>query len=86
MIDPNIGDQLELFPEYLEEVEQEIAREKERKAQEARERAKQRARERREYIKRIQEQRETEAQNMAKVIPFRRKNKVIPQFERGDAS
>ncbi|MBH8606012.1 hypothetical protein [Thermoactinomyces sp. CICC 10521] len=59
---------------------------KEQKAKEARERARQRARERREYIKRIQEQRETEAQNMAKVIPFRRKNKVIPQFERGDAS
>ncbi|MBH8609125.1 hypothetical protein [Thermoactinomyces sp. CICC 10521] len=58
MIDPRIGEQLELFSDYLEEVEQEIAREKEQKAQEARQRARERARERRAEIRRMKEAQE----------------------------
>lgn len=48
-------DQLELLPELLEGLEQEIARQKEQKAIEARKRARERARERRKEIRQMEE-------------------------------
>jgi hypothetical protein len=77
MIDPRHGEQLELFPEVLEEVARQ-------KKQETRERARQRARERREMMKRAEEK--AEPPKLADVIPFRPKGVVTVTDWGGDAS
>jgi hypothetical protein len=76
MIDPRIGEQLELFPEVLEEVARQ-------KKQETRERARQRARERRE-MKQVEQ---VQPPKLAEVIPFRPKGVVtVTDWGGGDAS
>jgi hypothetical protein len=74
MIDPRIGEQLELFPEFLKEVARQKQEERKRQARE-------RASQRKKQVEQVQ------PTKLAEVIPFRRKGMVpATDWGGGDAS
>jgi hypothetical protein len=76
MIDPRIGEQLELFPEFLEEVARQKQEERKRQA---------RARRKKE-LREMKQVEQVQPPKLAEVIPFRPKGVVTVTDWGGDAS
>jgi hypothetical protein len=79
MIDPRIGEQLELFPEILEEV----ARQKQQEAEERKRQARAR---RKKELREMKQVEQVQPPKLAEVIPFRPKGVVTVTDWGGDAS